>query len=249
QPQTVPIGAGIMRLFNFSTAMAYEGHERYKHDYWVKAIHESFAPHGIFKLTLWKDTVPSESKLFELGLAILPRFFLVTSQSGVKSMSLTAEGAVEKAGRSATGVMTMTVECAMATWTCRYNSGYTVTLRGPIVASMSAAAPTGILRFDSISFDAKHHEKHIMVDMIGRNGGTPKGTTPATLHSSPGGNGSAITAKTEDTMDTRTGLTPEAASNMVDPSLPPDPVNGFGVPQATMRCLEVRFCLCALIRS
>ncbi|EJD54103.1 hypothetical protein AURDEDRAFT_53428 [Auricularia subglabra TFB-10046 SS5] len=210
--------------------------QRYKHDYWTSQINQSFAAGAVFKLTLWKDNIAAEAKPFELGLATLPRFFLVTSQSGVKSMTLTAEGAVERLGRAPNGAPNMTLDCPHATWTCRYTTGYTVTLRGPISASMSMQAD-GVLRFDSVTFEAKHHEKHIIVDAIGR--GTPKGATPATLHSSPS---NSNTTKTDDSLDTKTGLTPDDRTAVSDPNLPPDPVNGFGVPQATMRCLEVRVC-------
>src|SRR6266436_1059198 len=115
----------------------------------------------------------------EVGTPVLPRFFLVTSQSGVKSMTLSLDGARERV----VGPNQAVVQCASAVWTYRYRNGYTVTLRGPFVAHVvvtpnatqngapaQSVPPTSfILKIDHIQFDSNLYEKHVAVEAIGGN--------------------------------------------------------------------------------
>lgn len=147
------------------------------------------------------------------------------------------------------------VECANAIWAYRYHSGYTVTLKGPFKASIQIVPhspqpqpqttpqqpapppPTPFsMKFDLITFDANNYEKFLAVEEIKgtrvieqartprlRNNGTPVSTPSMT-----GG-----TPKDEEKRMDEPRITMEKAS------FPAEPVNAFGVPQATMRCLEV----------
>ena len=67
-------------------------------------------------------------------MPILPRFFLVTSDSGVTSMSLNLENAKERLFQNPNSPYMYVVECPNATWTYNYKCGYIVTLRGPLTA-------------------------------------------------------------------------------------------------------------------
>jgi hypothetical protein len=158
-------------------------------------------------------------------------------QSGVKSMTLSLDGVRERLFSSGQAF----VECYTAVWTYKYNNGYTVTLRGlltahVVICALSAPNPlTNLpysLKFDSFQFDANFHDKYISVDSIlghrvmelssVRNAPTPTAT------------GSMDQRREEEKKWEEPRVTIEHAS------IPGEPVNAFGVPQATMRCLEVR---------
>lgn len=176
-------------------------------------------------------------------MPILPRFFLVTSQSGVKSMTLSLDGARERLMGQGHAI----VECVHAVWTYKYHNGYTVTLRGPMTAhilvspnSPSApgqAQPPGYqLKFDQLQFDANYHDKLLSLDAIMRVPDSPQ---------QPGGlplpNGAMQPQDDDRRYD-------EPRYMIEHASIPAEPVNAFGIPQATMRCLEVcLFCLTCLL--
>lgn len=205
------------------------------------------------KLTLWKDNQQIEAKPFgteatgltqrecsqektEIGYPILPRFFLVTSQSGVKSMTITIDGARERLINQQHSL----VECANASWTFRYQNGYSITLRGPLTAdvvvqptlhpgqpSPSGAVSAYTLKLERLQFDAFFHDKYVAVESII---GDRIAESPRPIPPSPGG---AI-GPHEDA-----GRFEEAKYTIEHAVVPAEPINAFGIPQATMRCLEV----------
>jgi hypothetical protein len=197
----------------------------------------------------------------EVGTPVLPRFFLVTSQSGVKSMTLSLDGARERVVAPNQAI----VQCVSAMWTYRYHNGYTVTLRGPFTAYVSVtpnATQNGAsaqsvppspytLKIDHIQFDSNLYEKHVAVDAIGgsrldankppqvRNVPTPSPTIngaggPPPPLSHPSQPPPPQVGQRDDERWEEHRITYERAS------IPTEPVNAFGIPQATMRCLEVR---------
>lgn len=201
------------------------------------------------RFTLWKDNQRTEAKPFgmsllnaalnfiyvlnditlEIGIPILPRFFLVTTQSGVKSMSLTLDGARERLFNHNHSV----VECAEAIWTYRYHNGYTIALRGPLTAhvivtpalmSDPQSASKFLLRFEEFVFEARHYDKFLSLESIKGNR-SPR-------HPLPPQNG-IVGQDVDKRWD-------EPRIRIDDCELPGEPVNAFGIPQATMRCLEVR---------
>jgi LIM-domain binding protein len=190
----------------------------------------------------------------EIGTQVLPRFFLVTSQSGVKSMTLCLDGARERV----VGPNHAVVQCVSAMWTYRYYNGYTVTLRGPFTAHVFATPSatqngtparsvphsTSMLKIDHIQFDSNLQEKHVSVDVIGGdcldanktpgvcNASTPSPTADDTDVPSP------PPPPQTDQRDVQRWEEPRIAYERA--FIPVEPVNAFGIPQATMRCLEVR---------
>ncbi|TDL29109.1 hypothetical protein BD410DRAFT_710621 [Rickenella mellea] len=235
-------GQGLLRLLQFSGHLASENKPRLQLSYWENLVKEYFTSKAVMKLTLWKDNQRNEAKPFDIGVPILPRFFLITSQSGVKSMTLSLDGASERhLGQGHT-----VVECVGAVWTYKYNNGYTVTLRGPLTAHVFVVPRTPTpqnagmplqqqqpftLKFDGIQFDANLHEKSLMLDSISgqrlQDPQTPRQRHPAT----PNMTG---TPKEDDRKEESRIYFERGAS------IPTEPVNAFGIPQATMRCLEVR---------
>jgi hypothetical protein len=178
----------------------------------------------------------------EIGVPILPRFFLVTTQSGVKSMTLSLDGARERLFATGHAI----VECVTAVWTYKYNNGYTVTLRGPLTAHVVLCASTSpgnnvaqstpqqlpfVLKFENLQFDANLHDKYIALESIVGQRGMESPKTPRLR--TPTANGSAAQQREEDKKweEPRVIIRPA--------SIPGEPVNAFGIPQATMRCLEV----------
>jgi LIM-domain binding protein len=196
----------------------------------------------------------------EVGTPVLPRFFLVTSQSGVKSMTLSLDGARERV----VGPNHAIIQCVSAMWTYRYHNGYTVTLRGPFTAHVfvipnatqngppaQSAPHTFALKINHIQFDSDRYEKHVSVDVIGGNR-LDTNKTPQVRNApapSPTINGAGIppppppqlpqppppqAGQRDDERWEEPRITYERAF------IPAEPVNAFGIPQATMRCLEVR---------
>ncbi|KAJ7590602.1 LIM-domain binding protein-domain-containing protein [Mycena floridula] len=223
-------GQGLIRLLQFSGNLSNESKTKLQLSWWNDLIKEYFTPKAIMKFTLWRDNQRNEAKPFEIGVPILPRFFLVTTQSGVKSMTLTLDGARERMFSHGHAI----VECVTAVWTYRYTNGYIVTLRGPLTAHVVITSPhppgssqtTGnyILKFEDFQFDANFHDKYISLDSIAG----PK-TIESPKQPSPDDPPIADDPKKWD----------EPRLMIKDGSIPGEPVNAFGIPQATMRCLEL----------
>ncbi|THH18012.1 hypothetical protein EW146_g2883 [Bondarzewia mesenterica] len=248
-PPVMPLGQGqgLLRLLQFSGILADEPSEiepkKLQLKYWEEVVREYYVPAATLKLTLWKDNQTTEAKVFEVGTPILPRFFLVTSQSGVKSMTLSLDGAEERMTAHNSAV----VECENAVWAYRYSNGYTVTLRGRLQAHIllipvqlangasaqaSASHPNFMLKISNLIFDSQVYEKHVSFDVIvGQRIDTPK--TPRTRNAqTPMVNGITTQPKEEDKWE-------EPKIVFERATIPSEPVNAFGIPQATMRCLEL----------
>ncbi|KAJ7229093.1 LIM-domain binding protein-domain-containing protein [Mycena pura] len=236
QTFAVGYGQGLIRLMQFSGLLGLDTQQaqmqKTRLSFWTNLIQEYFTPKAIMKLTLWRDSMKNEAKPFEIGVPILPRFFLVTTQSGVKSMSLTLDGGRERLYQPGHAI----VECVTAVWTCRYNNGHVVTLRGPLTVHLvicspapnaaataqTANAPPYVLKFDDFEFAAHSHEKYIALESIA---GTRRTEEPPAAPM----NGLADDEKKWD----------EPRLLLETASIPGEPVNAFGIPQATMRCLEL----------
>ncbi|SJL01435.1 uncharacterized protein ARMOST_04757 [Armillaria ostoyae] len=227
-------GQGLTRLLQFSGNLSNENKTKLQLSWWNDLIKEYFTPRAVMKITLWKDNQKTEAKPFEIGVPILPRFFLVTTQSGVKSMTLTLDGARERMYSQGHSV----VECVTAVWTYKYNNGYTVTLRGPLTAHVVVASPqppatNHVLKFDDFQFDANYHDKFISIESIMGQRMIESPKTPRIRNvPTPGPNGIS-NQEDEDKKWEEPRIIIERGS------IPGEPVNAFGIPQATMRCLEL----------
>lgn len=171
-------------------------------------------------------------------------------------MTLSLDGARERSYASGHSV----VECVTAVWTYKYNNGYTVTLRGPLTAHVVATSshPPGstqaaqgspfVLKFDDFQFDANYHDKYISLDSIlgPRSVESPK--TPGIRNApTPTMNGSTSQQQQQQQQLEEDKKWEEPRVTIDKASLPGEPVNAFGIPQATMRCLEVSFRYVALL--
>ncbi|KIK21899.1 hypothetical protein PISMIDRAFT_680860 [Pisolithus microcarpus 441] len=239
-------GQGCIRLLQFSGQLSSEGPEitRKKHrlQFWDDLVKDYFTSRAVMKITLWKDNQKVEAKPLEIGYSILPRFFLVTTQSGVKSMTLSLDGARERLVDQAHAV----VECVSAVWTYKYTNGYTVTLRGPLTVHIllyptTGSSPTSPQQFQSwlkighFQFDANIHEKFISLDAItGNRIIEPPKTPRARNNPTPTPNGASGAHRTEEDRQWE-----EHRVIINNASIPGEPVNAFGIPQVTMRCLEL----------
>ncbi|KAF9057310.1 LIM-domain binding protein-domain-containing protein [Panaeolus papilionaceus] len=232
-------GQGVLRLLQFSGVLANESKMKLQLSYWNDLVKEYFTPKAIMKLTLWKDNQRNEAKPFEIGVPILPRFFLVTTQSGVKSMTLSLDGARERQF----GQGHYVVECVGAIWTYKYTNGYIVTLRGPLTAHVliNATAPPGqpqgyTFRFEELQFDANFHDKYIALDSIAGKRSIDGRRSPIAEDgpsNSPGQGSQSSQSQSQHHKWEEPRIMLEGAS------IPGEPVNAFGIPQATMRCLEL----------
>ncbi|KAI0829274.1 LIM-domain binding protein-domain-containing protein [Trametes gibbosa] len=255
RPPIYPVGFGqaVCRILQLSGSLGVDHKDRLKQSYWDQIVAGFFTEKATMKLTLWKDNQQIEAKPFgmeatrlprrecspertEIGYPILPRFFLVTSQSGVKTMTINIDGARERLATPSHAL----VECANAAWTFRYQNGYNITLRGPLTADVivqphtppgqpsngSGVAPY-TLKLERLQFDAFSHDKFVALDSIV---GERIPESPRGLPMSPGMPGT----QTEDP-----NRFDEAKYIIEHAIVPAEPINAFGIPQATMRCLEL----------
>jgi hypothetical protein len=162
-------------------------------------------------------------------------------------MSLSLDGARERLVSHGHAV----VECVTALWTYKYSNGYTVTLRGPLTCHVIVGPPstpgTGIptqpaqqtysLKIENLQFDANLHDKYICIDSVMGQRMMESPKTPRPRHAlTPTANGTDAQRAEEDRKWEEPRIFIERAC------IPGEPVNAFGIPQATMRCLEV--CIC-----
>jgi hypothetical protein len=150
------------------------------------------------------------------------------------------------------------IECANALWTFKYNNGYTVVLSGPLRAVIrydppgTAPQSTYILgqdttnkhpnpfypispsnfKFEHIDFEGRTQEKSIGLEAIvgQKNSASPLVSTLM----DPMSNGGLMIPSASDERRWE-----EPRIILSGCTMPGEPVNAFGIPQATMRCLEV----------
>jgi hypothetical protein len=162
-------------------------------------------------------------------------------------MTLTLDGARERIYTQGHAV----VECVSAVWTYKYNNGYTVTLRGPLTAHIMVTAtqppnaqqaptqPAYTLKIEEFEFGATHHEKFIQSDVIlgERSLETPLMRPLNFTAPSP----PSKSMEHQRIIDDEHQKYEEPRIVIERAIIPGEPVNAFGIPQATMRCLEVSF--------
>lgn len=149
------------------------------------------------------------------------------------------------------GVGASMLECNNAHWTYHYRSGYIVTLRGNLSVTLVATPganspqqngaqplPPAMYKFDSLTFNAKTHDKSIRVERIEGRRHEARDRPPAVKNepSPMSMSGSSPPQQLEDLGQDSNRVIP-----LEDALIPSEPVNAFGIPQAAMRCLEVRY--------
>ncbi|KAL4075583.1 LIM-domain binding protein [Scleroderma citrinum] len=215
----VGFGQGCICLLQFSDQLSNENPSKHQLSFWNSWVKESFTPEASVKFTLWMDKKKVEARPIQISVFHLPRFFLVTAQCGVKSMTLSFDGAQETLYPHSHAV----VKCDRAVWTYKYTNGYVVTLSGPLTVHVvlcprTNQTPTPLqrfpwsLKFDHFQFESVMHAKFYST-------------------SNPNGGPSQRWAEEENQGEPQT-LIP-------DVSTAADLVNSFGIPVATMRCLQV----------
>ncbi|KAF8529230.1 LIM-domain binding protein [Hysterangium stoloniferum] len=244
RPNVVGAGQGVYRLMQFSSAIANDNGERLTFEHWAQVVNEYFSPQANWKLTLWKDNERREAKLFEIVPDVIAMLLLVSSQSGVRSMNFVLDGARERSYTLGTSV----IDCPNAQWVWRFYDGHVITLRGAFTCQISAynIPSDGLpytLKIDSMTFDALSYERMITLDAIrGTRGVENIQKTPATTTQGSPDNASSTsinTVKSEESNDRPMSETDSRSIVIEHAVLPPDPINAFGIPQASMRCLEV----------
>lgn len=164
-----------------------------------------------------------------MGLKVLPRFFLVTILSGVTGMSFSLDGVTERYVPASAGSPShAVVQCKKASWTYRYHNGYTVVLRGPLTVDVHVETlPSGQppkYQIKCFNFDAGTHEQQIALEAI-----------EGIRHQVDASN---MTVKDSQFASGSLPLE-DARVALENASIPMEPINAFGIPQVTMRCLEV----------
>lgn len=132
-----------------------------------------------------------------------------------------------------------TIECTNAVWTYKYTNGYVVTLRGPLTATV-AVVPTSplqatnpanagsyMLKLEYLQFDANSHEKLLLSDAISGPRREESPHTPRLIPRLPPGQNGAMRSDDEDRR------VDEGRVYITQASIPAEPVNAFGIPQAS----------------
>ncbi|KAG2071540.1 hypothetical protein BDR04DRAFT_1193407 [Suillus decipiens] len=216
----IGLGQGLVQLLQFSGVLSTKNPTKHQVSHWETVVKDYFTLKAIMKFTLWKDNQQMKQSLL-IGFPTLPLFFLVTTQSGMKSMTLLLDGAQE--------------------WLLSQHHAvveYTVTLQGlltvhilliPHPNTAPSQTPPYSLKFDHLQFDANHHEKQL----------EPPKTPHVRMASTPSPNRMVMHRMDDERIW-------EEPRVMIDHVLiPGEPVNAFGIMQATMQYLEVlTFWLC-----
>ncbi|KAG9015729.1 hypothetical protein FRB93_012293 [Tulasnella sp. JGI-2019a] len=240
-PTHIGSGQGVLRLLEFSNAMASGKQDL---EYWDNVASDFFVPNrGLLRMTLRKQD--SEAKMFEVFSPTLPRFFLSSWCSGVQSISLGLNGVHESCPAPGEGL----VECQSASFTYTFDTGYIVTLIGLLrvhillVPNDNSAQANNVngsdgaphkLKFSYFEFTSKKVNKSLSVGAI-------KGTR--TLYTSPSAtDGSSPTATVQGHVSPSTaammgqqpigldGLVAGGASDSSGVSTSPTLVNGIPEP-------------------
>lgn len=128
---------------------------------------------------------------------------------------------------------------------------------GHIIAGQTpgTAAPPYVLKFDDFQFDANYHDKYLSLESVGgirrpEDSNAPAGGigTPVQVPKTPKVKEATMPTMVNGIIGPGGGAPPEEEKRWDEPrviidraTIPGEPVNAFGIPQATMRCLEVRF--------
>ncbi|KJA14088.1 hypothetical protein HYPSUDRAFT_209001 [Hypholoma sublateritium FD-334 SS-4] len=167
--------------------------------------------------------------------------YVGVAQSRVKCMNLTLVGARELFFAQGHYV----VECvsAVSMWMYRYVNGYTATLRGPltvhaIIATMGSGLTSQTLKFEVFQFHANMHDKYIASDAI-VGARTLERNHPRTFLDIQVIQAAATAADTVITAQQDEDRCAEPRIFIGQAVLPGEPANAYGIPQATMRCLEL----------
>lgn len=151
-------------------------------------------------------------------------------------MTISLDGAQERTSGPTHGI----VECSSAIWTYRYWNGWTITLRGRLTAhilvipkvsgvNQTYAPGSYSLKFDALQFDAMTYERLLSAETFRVPPSPTSQNTPlADEEYQPGSN-----------EPQKVQLENEERWLCKEVFLPLSPINAFGIPQATMRCLEV----------
>ncbi|KIO25000.1 hypothetical protein M407DRAFT_76275 [Tulasnella calospora MUT 4182] len=274
-------GQGVIRMLEFSSAMA-SGHNQ-PFQYWGALVDDFFVPKkGCMRMTLTKDD--AEVKPFEIFTPTLPRFFFSSFVSGVTSIHITLNAVRESCPAPGEGI----IECANASFTYTFDTGYVVVLSGPLRAHIylvpnpapqstdgpspqpqlgqGQPGPGHTLKFNFIEFTSKRVSKTIDPNAVkgprmqtqglswsdgespmGMVNGMMGGDTPINSfvngHDSTGtGASSSPTMVGSSTGATMGGNQERERGWWIEKAfLPAEPVNAFGIPESTMRVLEVCF--------
>ncbi|KAF8454587.1 LIM-domain binding protein-domain-containing protein [Terfezia claveryi] len=119
--------------------------------HWRRFVGDFFSPNGLMRQALWHNQT-REGKQFEIGNAILPRFFWELIESGVYSVRFQLEGLRE---RELSGGQGMVVECPRAGLIYRYKDAVCFH-HGTLKATLNAA-----LRIDMLEFTVTEHQEFV----------------------------------------------------------------------------------------
>ncbi|RPB28013.1 hypothetical protein L211DRAFT_479405 [Terfezia boudieri ATCC MYA-4762] len=154
QPQqNKPTGQAILRMLNFNFRLSLFEKDKQVNTilHWRRFVLEFFSPNGLMRLALWHNQT-REGKQFEIGNAILPRFFWELIESGVHSVQFQLEGLKEK---DLPGGQGMVVECHRAGLLYRYKDAVCFH-HGSLKATLNAA-----LQIDMLEFTVTEHQEFV----------------------------------------------------------------------------------------
>lgn len=153
QQQNKPAGQAVLKMLYFNSLLsAFERDKQVNNIvHWRKFVGDFFSPHGLMRQALWNNQT-REGKQFEIGNAILPRFFWELIESGVYSVQFQLEGLREK---DLPGGQGMVVECARAGLIYRYKDAVCFH-HGTLKATLNAA-----LQIDVLEFIVTEHQEFV----------------------------------------------------------------------------------------
>ncbi|OLL24688.1 Adhesion defective protein 1, partial [Neolecta irregularis DAH-3] len=203
------VNSGVLRLHQFGEALSGCREHRHNIAYWKKVIGDYFMDNAVMRYTSYHSTT-KDQRLFEIPSGILPRYFLMNHESGIRQMQLLLDG--PRDFMLPTGMLL--VECPRASIIYWFENGIQVTVAG----HLRVFYLPGVMRIDTFDFLTQSH-----FELIPRNILCKPSPVPTSVESSP-------------TPSTNTRRHSQVSEEI---RIPESLVNDFGITPKAMRCLEI----------
>ncbi|KAF8420107.1 LIM-domain binding protein-domain-containing protein [Tirmania nivea] len=153
QQQNKPAWQAVLKMLYFNSQLSVFEKDKQVNNilYWRKFVADFFSPNGFMRQALCHNQT-RESKHFEIGNAILPRFFWELIESGVYSVQFQLEGLREK---ELPGGQGMLVECPRAGLIYRYKDAVCFH-HGALKATLNAN-----LQIEMLDFCVTEHQEFV----------------------------------------------------------------------------------------
>lgn len=213
-----------MKLLNFANHLSEFSTQRTTNSlkHWQDFVAKFFSEEGAFKHLVW-DKFDKHSKQFEICYAALPRYFMTQFDSGVESVQITIDGAMESFGNNC-----HYVESPKSKFIYWFKNGTQLMCTGKLSAIYGQSE-----KMDLFTFEMQDHQQYLPRTMLER---LFAQASPSQMNQ----NQSPRISKTHPRSRNQR-MKPEipAEPSIILSDLPEAPISSFGVTSKLLAYLEV----------